>query len=432
MEDAKAWPQSLWKAVTPESPPLPRLRGEATADVAVVGAGFTGLSAAVHLAGAGSNVAVVEAVAPGWGASGRNNGQIIPNLSRLDPDDIVALHGEAGERFATLLRDSASILFDLARAEKIACEAEQSGWVQPVHSPGRMKMAERRVSQWSKRGAPVALLSRREMAGVLGSDAWFGGWTNRSGGHVNPLALARGMSDAALRRGARVFAHSPATAFRRTASGWLVETAEGAVTAKALILATNAYTGEFARGLEPRIAREIVPVHSWQMATTPLSEAARRKILPARQAMSDTRGELFFMRYDARHRLVTGGALVNPANGATKLRLLVAERLKRFFPEIGEPVFDCVWNGLIGMTTDFAPRIHRIGPDAYAWAGCNGRAVGLAVALGRELAKAVQGAKESDLALPFTEPKPLPLHGVVRRLAPLMLLEYRRRDRAEI
>src|SRR5215471_12466695 len=135
-------PESLWAAVTPPGPELPRLEGYAEADVVVIGAGFTGLSTALHLREAGIDVAIVEAMEPGWGASGRNNGQVIPTLSRPDPDDIVAKHGAAGERFVALLRDSASTLFDLARRHDIAAEHEQTGWVQPVHSPGRIKIAE--------------------------------------------------------------------------------------------------------------------------------------------------------------------------------------------------------------------------------------------------------------------------------------------------
>ena len=163
------WPESLWAAVTPAGPELPRLVGTAQADVVIIGAGFTGLSTALHLREAGVDVAVVEAAEPGWGASGRNNGQVIPTLSRPDPDDIVAKHGAAGERFVALLRDCASMLFDLARKYQIQAEQEQAGWVQPVHSPGRIRIAERRVRQWSKAGAPVEFLSREQVRNMLGS-----------------------------------------------------------------------------------------------------------------------------------------------------------------------------------------------------------------------------------------------------------------------
>jgi glycine/D-amino acid oxidase-like deaminating enzyme len=424
------WPASLWAAVTPSAPDLPELVGTTATDVVVIGGGFTGLSTALHLREAGVEVALIEAMEPGWGASGRNNGQVIPTLSRPDPEEIVGRHGAAGERFVALLRDSASMLFDLTRRYQIDAEQEQTGWVQPVHSPGRIKIAERRVRQWSKFGAAVELLSRDQTRDMIGSDAWYGGFWNKTGGHINPLALTRGLARALLNRGGRIYTHSPATSFRRHNSRWVVNTAKGEITGRALILATNAYTGEFSKSLMPAMAKEVMPVLSWQMATQPLSETARKTIIPGRQAMSDTHGELYFARYDARNRLVTGGAVIG--NKPEQLKLIVAERLQRLWPQIGPVEFDFVWNGYVGMTTDFLPRVHRLGPDAYGWTGCNGRAVALSIALGNELSKAVRGVPEADLALPFSEPAPIAMHGLLRWLAPLMLMLYRQRDAREI
>jgi len=427
-----AWPNSLWAAVTPAGPELPELVGAEQADVVVVGGGFTGLSTALHLREAGVDVAIVEAMEPGWGASGRNNGQVIPTLSRPDPEDIVARHGAAGERFVGLLRDSASTLFDLARRYDIQAEQEQAGWVQPVHSPGRIKIAERRVRQWSKFGAPVELLSRDQVRDMLGSDAWYGGFWNRTGGHINPLALARGLARTVLGLGARIYARSPAVSFERRNNRWVVRTTKGEISTRALVMATNAYSGEIAKSFVPEIAHEVMPVLSWQMATQPLSDNIRKTIIPARQAMSDTHGELYFARYDARNRLVTGGAVIGPGNKAERLKARVAERLQRLWPQIGEVSFDYVWNGYVGMTTDYMPRFHRLGPDAYGWTGCNGRAVALTMGLGGELAKAVRGVPENELALPFTEPVTIPAHGLLRKVATLKLLLYRYRDAREI
>ena len=188
------WPESLWAAVTPPGPELPQLAGAAEADVVIIGARFY---RSVHRAASARGRRRCRhrrSRRPGWGASGRNNGQVIPTLSRPDPEDIVAKHGAAGERFVALLRDSASTLFDVARHYQIQAEQEQAGWVQPVHSPGRIKIAERRVRQWSKFGAPVEMLSREQTREMLGSDAWFGGFWNRTGGHINPLALSRGLA----------------------------------------------------------------------------------------------------------------------------------------------------------------------------------------------------------------------------------------------
>ena len=409
------------------------LSGPRQADVIVIGGGFTGLSTALHLREAGVDVAIVEAMEPGWGASGRNNGQVIPTLSRPDPEDIIAKHGAVGERFVALLRDSASTLFDVARRYQIQAEQEQAGWVQPVHSPGRIKIAERRVRQWSKFGARCRDCCRATRpAQMLGSDAWFGGFWNKTGGHINPLALARGLARVVLEQGGRIYARSPAISFERRNDRWVVKTEKGEISGRALIVATNAYTGEFSKTLMPDIAHEVMPVLSWQMATQPLSEAARKTIIPGRQAMSDTHGELYFARYDARNRLVTGGAVIGPGNKVERIKQRVGERLQRLWPQIGPVEFDYVWNGYVGMTTDFLPRIHRLGPDAYGWTGCNGRAVALSIALGDELSKAVRGVAEADLALPFTEPVPIPAHGLLRKLAPLMLMVYRRRDAREI
>ncbi|MGY8678243.1 FAD-dependent oxidoreductase [Bradyrhizobium sp. UFLA05-153] len=426
------WPHSLWAAVTPNGPELPELIGAEKADVVVVGGGFTGLSTALHLREAGVDVAIVEAAEPGWGASGRNNGQVIPTLSRPDPEDIIARHGAVGERFVHLLRDSASTLFEVARRYGIEAEQEQAGWVQPVHSPGRIKIAERRVRQWSKFGAPVELLSREQVRDMLGSEAWYGGFWNRTGGHINPLALARGLARSVLGLGARIYARSPAVSFERRNDKWVVKTEKGEISGRALVMATNAYSSEFSKQLVPDIAHEVMPVLSWQMVTQPLSDNVRKTIIAARQAMSDTHGELYFARYDARNRLVTGGAVIGPGNKAERLKARVAERLQRLWPQIGEVNFDYVWNGYVGMTSDFLPRIHKLGPDAYGWTGCNGRAVALTIPLGDQLAKAVRGVPDGELALPLTNPVPIPAHGLMRKLAPLMLLVYRRRDAREI
>ncbi|SHL88667.1 NAD(P)/FAD-dependent oxidoreductase [Bradyrhizobium lablabi] len=426
------WPSSLWAAVTPPGPDLPELIGTERADVIVIGAGFTGLSTALHLREAGVDVAVVEAAEPGWGASGRNNGQVIPTLSRPDPEDIIAKHGAAGERFVAMLRDSASALFDVVQKYKIEAEQEQAGWVQPVHSPGRIKIAERRVKQWSKFGAPVELLSRDQVSDMTGSNAWYGGFWNKTGGHVNPLALARGLAHAALGLGARIYARSPAISFERRNDKWIVKTEKGEISGRALVMATNAYSGEFSKSLVPEIATEVMPVLSWQMSTQPLSDNVRKTIIPGRQAMSDTHGELYFARYDARNRLITGGAVLGPGNKVERMKARVTERLQRLWPQIGDVSFDYVWNGYVGMTADFLPRIHRLGPNAYGWTGCNGRAVALTIPLGRELSRAVQGVPESELALPFTEPVTYMAHGLLRKIAPWMLLLYRRRDAQEL
>ena len=130
-----------------------------------------------------------------------------------------------------------------------------------------------------------------------------------------------------------------------------MNTEKGEISGRALIVATNAYTGEFSKTLMPDIAHEVMPVLSWQMATQPLSAQRAKTIIPGRQAMSDTHGELYFARYDARNRLVTGGAVIGPGNKTERIKQRVGDRLQRLWPQIGPVAFDYVWNGYVGMTT---------------------------------------------------------------------------------
>lgn len=415
-EEDSALPPSLWAATAPPAPETVALAGAARCDVAVVGAGFTGLSTALHLAEAGVRVAVLEASEIGYGASGRNNGQVIPTLSRLDPDEIVDAvqkttgSRDKGEEFVGLIRDSAGFVFDLIRRHGIQAEAVQNGWIQPAHRESRMKLAEKRVEQWSRRGAPVRLLDSDAMAARAGTDFWFGGWENPTGGRINPLGLARGLAMAAIRAGAQVFTRSPVRSIQRKGEAWVLETHRGTLTADRVVIATHAYTGDFWPGLK----KTVVPVRSYQMATSVLSDNVRKSILPQGHALSDTRGDLYFYRFDANGRLVTGGALILRAGWESRIRARIGARAARVYPQLGKPgeswQFDYVWWGYIAATDDKMPHVFELAPGVLTWMGCNGRGVALAAALGRELAKASTGTALRDIAAPV-EPRMKPIAG---------------------
>jgi len=426
---------SLWASVTPPREAGAALTGTEETDVAVIGAGFTGLSAALHLARDDVAVRVLEANTVGWGASGRNNGQVIPTLTSAEPDAIVARYGEAGERFVRLIGNSASVLFDLIREEGIEAEAEQTGWFQPAHSPGRIALTKRRIDAWNRHGFPAEFIDADRAEAMLGTRFWHGGMSNPTGGHINPLAFTRGLAEAAERHGARIHEDSPVDSYTHDGTQWIIrtgtETGSATLKARALILATNAYTGEIRKALAPRLARSIVPVLSWQMATEPLGDNLRKLIVPGRQAVSDTRGDLRFFRYDHRNRLITGGAVIGSYDALRRVREKAARNLAEAFPDLGIPEMTHVWNGYIGMTWDRFPRIHRLGETGFAWIGCNGRGVALGTSLGRELARAAMGVPLSDLALPLSEPRPFPLHGLVRRVAPTYLAWLKRKDLSE-
>lgn len=431
---AFAMPPSLWAATAPPAPATVPLAGTVRADVAVVGAGFTGLSAAHHLAEAGVKTVVLEQAEIGWGASGRNNGQVIPTLSRLDPEQIVAAvpraqgGREKGEALVALIRDSAALVFDLIRRHGIEAEAVQNGWIQPAHRPSRLAVAEKRVRQWGDRGAPVRMLDRAAMAALTGTEHWFGGWENRSGGRINPLGLARGLATTAMRAGAAVHTASPVLRIGRLGSAWVLETPRGSVLAERVIVATHADTGD----VWPGLARSVVRVRSYQMATAPLSENLRRSILPEGHALSDTRGDLYFYRFDAGGRLVTGGGLILPVGWERRIRARIGARMRRVFPQIGEGLrFDYVWWGHLAATDDRMPHVFELAPGVLSWMGCNGRGVALAVTLGRELAKTSTGTPLRDVAAPVEPLRTIRGHAASPLGAAAMVALNRWRDRRD-
>ncbi len=170
-------------------------------------------------------------------------------MTSAEPDAIAKRYGASGERFARLIGNSADILFSIVRDENIDAEAEQNGWFQPAHSPGRVKLSQTRVDAWKRFGFPAEFFDRAATSRLLGSDFWYGGMFNPTGGHINPLAFARGLAAAAERHGAIIHEQSPVISYAQVGDYWEVKTASATVRAKGFLLATNAYTGELREGL---------------------------------------------------------------------------------------------------------------------------------------------------------------------------------------
>ena len=398
------------------------LRENANADVVVIGGGLTGLCAALNLAKRCKSVTVIEAKTIGFGGSGRNNGQVIPTLAAVEPDAMIERHGEVGERFIDLVKDSATELFNLVREHNIDCDAEQTGWFQPSHSVDYLRLSASRVKAWQRLGAPAEMLDASQAEALLGSTHWHGGMLNPTGGHVNPLKLVQGLAQVCEAAGVKVYENTPAQHVTRHGDGWHISTPNGALNADAVLLATNAYTDDVA----PLIKQSIVPITAWQLATPPLSDEQRKTIIPQRQAISDTRGDLWYFRYDAQNRLVTGSSLLIRLNAKPRLRHSVAKRLETAFPQLGKVEFSHVWSGNVGITQDFYPRFHQFGPNYWGFTGYNGRGLALSIPVGREMASLICG--ESP-ALPITDPELIPVHRVTRHIARAALIRSRWRDR---
>lgn len=418
---------ALWSATTAPPPGTPPLTGDRRADAVVIGGGFTGLSAALHLAEADVDTVLLEAEAPGFGASGRNNGQVVPGFSRHSPDEVVAEFGsERGEALNAWVQGAAALVFDLIERHKIDCDAAQNGWLMPAHTESRLAIARAKHDQWAARGASVALLDRAETAAITGSDFYAGAWLHRGGGNINPLAYTRGLARAALNAGAAIHAASPATAIERAGSAWRVTTPKGTVEADSVILATNAYSGD----LWPGLARSVVPLRLLQGATKPLSGNVARTILPERQGISDARRVLWAFRKDGQGRLVTGAAPLVPGFRGP-LRDLCTAQVKAVFPQAGDVEFEHLWDGKVAVTLDRLPRFHELAEGVYAGLGYSGRGIAMATAMGKLLADRVQGTPASDLPVPVSPLKSVPMRSLLIPLARVRMNWWRFLDRLD-
>ncbi|KMO12953.1 NAD(P)/FAD-dependent oxidoreductase [Methylobacterium indicum] len=403
----------LWARTAPPAPDMPPLRGETTADVVVVGAGYTGLSAALHLAQAGARVVVLEGETVGFGGSGRNVGLVNAGLW-VKPDLVpAALGSERGERLLALLGDAPRRVFDLVARHDIACEAQGAGTLHcAVGAKGLADLADR-ARQWQARGAPVRLLDAAETARLTGTRAYAGALLDERAGTIQPLAYARGLARAALGTGVTIHAGSPVIGATETGSRWHVTTPAGGVTADWVIVATNAYT----RAPWPEIRAEIAHLPYFNIATAPLSDNLRGTILPGRQGAWDTKPVLTSFRLDAAGRLVIGSVGALRGTGTAIHRAWARRTLRALFPQAADVPFESEWYGRIGMTADALPRFHRLARNVVGFSGYNGRGIAPGTAFGAVLADLVAGRiAESDLPLPVTDPTPIGFR-TVRELA---------------
>jgi glycine/D-amino acid oxidase-like deaminating enzyme len=418
---------SLWSATCAPLEPLPQLRAEATAEVAVIGAGYTGLSAALHVAAAGHEVVALEAAQLGEGGSGLNGGQVIAGLKH-DPDLLVAHYGERiGSQLIARSGEAPDLVFDLIRRYEIACDAVRTGWIQLAASESHLPLLQRRADQWRRLGADVLALSDREAAQLTGSTRYCGGWMDRRGGTVQPLAYLRGLARAAVGSGARIFTRSVVERVSRSGTQWRVETPGGSVVVRAVILATDAYTD---RAFDT-LRRTVVPVPSIQVATAPLPPALRAGILPGGQSVSDTKRLLCYFRLDAAGRLVLGtrGSFRDvpvPATTAAHERAL-----REIYPQLAGLPLEYRWGGFVAMTRDGLPHLHELAPGLLAGLGYNGRGVAMATTMGRLLARRALGESAESLDFPVTPVRPMRLHGLSRLAARATIRYLQVRDALE-
>ena len=421
---------SLWHATAAPAPETQTLEGDATADIVIVGGGFLGCSTALHLAEAGHDVVILEADEPGFGASGRNTGFVVPNLlTGLDPRFMKDNLGEdAGERLCRMLGEGAELTFDLIERHGIECEARQAGWLQPIHAASKKEWLTDRVAQWQALGRPVRQLSAEEVAEETGTDQYHGAFLDPTGGHLNPLGYVRGLARAAINAGVRLFTNSRVEGLEREGTGWRVRTEKGTASAPRVMLTTNVS----GNGLAPKAEGTQFPITLFQCATQPLDPELRKTVLPHDRCCVDTRKEIIAFRWTPDHRLVTGGLMASPFGSADRAPDYHLSRLRALVPALPELRAEFAWQGRLGAARDFLPRIMELGDGAWSAIACNGRGMAMTTALGRAMARWLHGGSNEGPPVPVTAPDPMLLPG----LAPLALSAWlpwnRLTDRREV
>lgn len=400
------FPPSLWAATATQADPSPQAQGDITCDTAIVGAGFTGLRAALHLAEAGSSVVVLDAGDVGWGASGRNGGQVNPMLPYNGPKELTSLIGPLyAERLAETSLGSADALFDLIRTYQIDCQPRQNGWLRVNHCASIAAITRENAQGWNGYGAGMEEVSGADLHAMTGTRTYESGILAPRGGAVHPLSLARGLARVARAAGAQIFGRSHVTTLTQTQAGWQLSTRNARINAQTVILATNGYTD----GLLPALPRTILPLVSIQIASDPLPPDMIQSILPGGQTISDTRRVIMYARREPDNRMVFGGIGRKTLSGQiTGHKALIRDAI-RVFPQLSNVDWRFRWGGQIAVTDDHLPHLYEPAKGLLAGLGYNGRGVAMSHVMGKVLAERALGAAADSLAFPVSQMRPMPL-----------------------
>lgn len=379
---------SLYAASAHPAPERPPLEGRCVADVCIVGAGYTGLNAGLHLAEAGYRVVVLEAARVGWGASGRNGGQIVHSYSR-DLDVIEARYGhDTARALGAMAFEGARLLREQVARHGIACDLRDGG-IFAAKTPCKVRELERHKALWERYGHPgLELLGREEVRVHVGTDAYHGLLVDPTGGHVHPLNLALGEARALEALGGVIHEDSRVLRIDR-GSRPVVHTQRGEVEAQFVIVAGNAYLGE----LEPELAARSMPCGTQIVATEPLGERWR-EILPTDHCVEDNNFLLDYYRLSADRRLIFGGGVNYGARASGRIESCIRPKLERIFPQLRGVRIDYAWSGNFLLTLSRLPQVGRLHPAIYYAQGCSGHGVTYTHLIGRVLAEALRGQAE--------------------------------------
>lgn len=399
-------PDSLWAQTAIKGPKLASLACDANVDVVIVGAGYTGLSAAIQLAEAGLSCMVLDASEPGWGASGRNNGQVIAGL-KLDPEVIERLYpGESGRRLVQFGSEAPSRVWELIKRYGIDCAANQGGWIQPAFTRSGFVAAQKRCEAWRERGIATQMLEGRELHRRLGTGKYSLGWLDPRGGSVQPLSYARGLANVASRLGVTLCSATKVEALMRRGKSWVAKAGGFEVSASHVIVATGAY----AERLVPGLRTSFVPVRTAQVATRPLPYNMRNAILPSGHVSSDTRQLLTSFRLSPDGRLVMGGSGATAGLDHSVIVPCLQRAGEELFGHLGRLEWNFHWSGYFAVTTDHLPHVHEPASEMHIAVGCNGRGIAVSTYLGMQLAHRILGMSADQLSVPVSSMRTVKFH----------------------
>ncbi len=428
--DLSGLSQSLWTATAKNQADYPALAEELKTEIAIVGGGFTGLSTALHLAERGASPIVLEAQSPGWGASGRNGGQVIAGFKYNNVPTGPGLDADKAARMDRFGDTTADFTFKLIERLGIDCDAKQGGWAQGAHGADALKTMETKAETLAQRGVSLEVLSAEETERRTGSN-WYRGslWDDR-GGTVQPLSYAKGLAKAAVDAGAKFFGESPVTEVTQDSDGWRLVTAQGSsVKANRVLVCTNGYSDLF--NPVPALSQSVMPFFSYQIATAPLSDNILKTLVSDGVGISEFRRLLSYFRVDATGRFIMGARGASDGSLEDNAFDFARERLKQLYPQLADQPLDYFWNGKVAITPDYMPRLIDFGHGLVAALGWNGRGVAVTTAAGPILADWLSGAPDQEIPLPITPSRPIPLHGLRRTAASIVVRWYDYLDRKE-
>lgn len=421
-----AYPPSYYAATAKAIDPFPAVDGDLTCDVCIIGGGYTGLSAALHLAERGFDTVLVEAHRVGWGASGRNGGQVGTGqrLAQGELEKIVGL--EQAKQLWTIAEDAKKLVRSLIRDHRIACDFKPG----IIHADHRERLADQTRQHVEKLQNDygydqIRVLSREDIREQIGSASYYGGSIDEGAAHLHPLNYALGLAEAAGKAGARLFERSTVLGYEQ-GNTCRVELERGCIEAKFLILACNGYLDR----LDSRIARRTMPINNFMIATEPLSSDLARALIRNDVAVADSKFVVNYYRLSADRRLLFGGGETYSYRFPADIRSFVRPYMLAVYPQLEKTRVDFGWGGTLAITLNRLPYFARLSPNVLTAAGYSGHGVALATLAGQILADAVAGTAERMDLMANVPTHPFPGGRYLRwPLLVLAMTYYALRDR---